>query len=119
MKSHMFRSATRFPLKRRFLRAFSTYYEILGVARKATKEEIRTAYLGKAKSLHPDVQPVEKKEEATNKFRELLEAYNTLADANERLKYDSHLDKGEAKASREHANEQYQEQRREQTRGRE
>lgn len=79
---------TRFQLKRAFRRAFSTHYDLLGVSKTANKDEIRKAYLKKAKILHPDMQPAEKQEEATAKFRELLEAYQTLSDANQRERYD-------------------------------
>jgi len=96
-------------LFRSFRRLFSTHYETLGVNAKATKSEIRKAYLAKAKELHPDLQPEGKKEEATLKFQELLTAYNILSDESERQKYDADLS-GEGRASYE---EEYRRRKRE------
>jgi len=64
------------------------YYEILGVNKNASKEEIEQAYRRLAVQYHPDrVQP-EKKEEAREKFKEVSEAYAVLSDPVKRKQYD-------------------------------
>ena len=55
------------------------YYEVLGVARTATAEEIKKAYRKKAIEYHPDRNPDNK--EAEEKFKEAVEAYEILSDA--------------------------------------
>jgi len=61
------------------------YYEILGVPRDAAKEEIKSAFRQKARTLHPDVN---KAPDASEKFKELGKAYETLMDDNKRSTYD-------------------------------
>lgn len=63
------------------------YYEILGVSRNATKEEIKQAYRRLAKKYHPDMNP-ENRKEAEEKFKEISEAYEVLMDDEKRRLYD-------------------------------
>ena len=63
------------------------YYEILGVSKDATDEELKKAYRKLAKKYHPDANPDNKKE-AEAKFKELNEAYETLSDKQKRQMYD-------------------------------
>ena len=63
------------------------YYEVLGVPRNASDNEIKKAYRELAKKYHPDANP-EKKEEATEKFKGISEAYEVLVDKNKRATYD-------------------------------
>jgi molecular chaperone DnaJ len=65
------------------------YYEVLGVARTATVEEIKAAYRKCALKWHPDRHP-EDKAEAEVKFRESTEAYSILSDAEKRQVYDTY-----------------------------
>ena len=62
------------------------YYEVLGVSKNATAEEIKKAYRKKAIQYHPDRNPGDK--EAEEKFKEAAEAYGVLSDADKRAKYD-------------------------------
>ena len=65
--------------------ASNDYYAVLGVDRTATAEEIRKAYRKLARKYHPDVN---KEEDASTKFNEVQEAYDTLCDAEKRRMYD-------------------------------
>jgi curved DNA-binding protein len=63
------------------------YYEVLGVSKKASDEEIRKAYKKLARKHHPDFNPNDKTAEA--KFKEVSEAYAVLSNAEARKKYDA------------------------------
>lgn len=62
------------------------YYEVLGVNKNATEEELKKAYRQVAKKYHPDLNPGNAEAEA--KFKEANEAYAVLSDADKRRKYD-------------------------------
>ena len=65
---------------------FKDYYEVLGVQRTATADEIRKAYRKLARKYHPDVN---KNKDAEERFKELSEAYDVLGDASKRKRYDT------------------------------
>ena len=64
----------------------NNYYKILGVSKKATKEQIKKAYKKLAFKYHPDRN---KRKNAKEKFQELLQAFSILSDTNLRKKYDA------------------------------
>lgn len=73
------------------------YYETLGIARDASKDDIRAAYRKLARQYHPDVS---KEADAEAKFKEINEAYQVLSDDERRARYDrfGHVDMGQGDA---------------------
>ncbi len=64
------------------------YYEVLGVSKNASADEIKKAYRSCAKKYHPDLNPGDKEAEA--KFKEANEAYEVLSDENKKARYDQY-----------------------------
>ena len=62
------------------------YYEVIGVEKGASEEEIKKAFRKQAKKYHPDLNPGDKEAEA--KFKEVNEAYEVLSDKDKRARYD-------------------------------
>ena len=62
------------------------YYDVLGISKNATADEIKKAYRKKAMEFHPDKNPGNKEAEA--KFKEAAEAYDVLKDPDKRAAYD-------------------------------
>jgi molecular chaperone DnaJ len=67
------------------------YYEVLGISREASETEIKKAFRGLARELHPDVN---KEADAEDRFKEAAEAYEVLSDAERRRTYDSYGHEG-------------------------
>jgi len=66
------------------------YYEILGIKKNASLDEIKKAYRELALRYHPDRVPHEQKKEAEEKFKEISEAYAVLSDSQKRATYDEY-----------------------------
>ena len=64
---------------------FRDYYEVMGVSRDATQDEIKRAYRKLARKYHPDVS---KEPDAEARFKEAAEAYAVLSDPQKRQRYD-------------------------------
>ncbi len=64
------------------------YYEVLGLQKGASEDEIKKAYRKKAKQYHPDLNPGDKT--AEEKFKEANEAYEVLSDADKKARYDQY-----------------------------
>ncbi|XP_043100497.1 dnaJ homolog subfamily B member 6b isoform X2 [Puntigrus tetrazona] len=69
------------------------YYEILGVTKNASHDDIKKAYKKKALKWHPDKNP-NNKEQAEKMFKEISEAYEVLSDENKRRQYDKYGKEG-------------------------
>ena len=67
---------------------FKDYYQILGISKDATAEDIKKAYRKLARKYHPDLNPGDKK--AENRFKEINEAQEVLSDPEKRKKYDQY-----------------------------
>jgi len=68
---------------------FRDYYEVLGVPRTATADEIKRAYRKLARKHHPDLQPANERAKAAERFKELNEANEVLSDPEKRKRYDA------------------------------
>jgi curved DNA-binding protein len=68
---------------------FRDYYEVLGVPRTASADDVKRAYRQVARKHHPDLQPASERASAAERFKEINEAYEVLSDADKRARYDA------------------------------
>jgi curved DNA-binding protein len=68
---------------------FRDYYEVLGVPRSTTPQEIKKVYRQLARKHHPDLQPAAERAQAAERFKEINEAHEVLSDPDKRAKYDA------------------------------
>jgi curved DNA-binding protein len=68
---------------------FRDYYDVLGVPRSASAEDVKRAYRQLARKHHPDLKPASERSSAAERFKEINEAYEVLSDADKRAKYDA------------------------------
>ena len=66
------------------------YYEILGINKNASADEIKKAYRNLALKYHPDRVSTDKKKEAEERFKEISEAYEVLMDSQKKATYDQY-----------------------------
>src|SRR3990167_9514391 len=66
------------------------YYEILGIAKGASADDIKRAYRALAMKHHPDRVPTDQKKPAEERFKEISEAYAVLSDPQKRAAYDQY-----------------------------
>ncbi|KAL4302049.1 hypothetical protein GQ457_10G024250 [Hibiscus cannabinus] len=69
----------------------TSLYDVLGIAKTADGNEIRAAYRRLARTCHPDVVSMKKKEVSANLFMKIHAAYSTLSDPDKRADYDRDL----------------------------
>lgn len=67
---------------------YKDYYKILGVSKSANESDIKKAFKTQARKYHPDMHPEGKKQEMTEKFKDVNEAYEVLSDKQKRTIYD-------------------------------